>query len=261
MNNFGIKISQDNNNVNSSSGKDLVYSSKWSNLKIYKTIVGSVATGGDGTECTTSLTNPIDYPPVFMAYCEDPDNAGNWYEVRGQLVRNLGWIICKYSPTTKLFTLSVTPLVPGRNRTYNFKVILYIDRFVGSGGFPKHSDYGIRVAKENKTIDGSDTDMSLDSKYRNLTVNKTGVISASGGTVTLYHKLKYLPICMISIQEPYSLDYFDLLPAYYIYDPGAGDAGLAQYYINTNQLTVTYTPPASGNNVNFKYIIFNEKLA
>lgn len=277
MSDYGVKVSKTGVDVETASAADLIYSSKWSNFKIHSILSVSVTvTAVGGAINSATIDNPIPYSPLFMAYCQNP-STNDWYPAVGTMMMDLTTYgnspLVSYDPATNKFTASVIGQFGTMGKVYNFKIIVFVDILTGSpSALATIDNFGMKVSKTGKAITDTDSDMSLDSKYSNLTVAFSDVISIAGGAPTgapLYivtgegevtHNLGYLPIVMVFIREPYSPTTQDLLPAWFYYG-SPQDAGLAQFHVTTTKLIIDYTLPDNGDNVNFKYLIFNERFA
>lgn len=75
MQDFGIKISKPGIDVKTASKEDLVFTSKYDTLKLFKSGNGSqsvpAATGpfGPSGEATVEITHDLGYKPAFMVFC------------------------------------------------------------------------------------------------------------------------------------------------------------------------------------------------
>jgi len=262
MSDYGIKVSKSGIDVKIADPTDLTYSSKWSNFKIHSVIDGTVDVGGIiGNLYTGTVASPINYPPVFLALLQDPVNTTRWYVAGGRTFISSGYAGVYYMSNNN-FVMAIQPLAPGLNKTWNFKIVVFVDKFTGTAeSLPAVDNYGMKISKSGGDVKSAkDTEMSFFSKFSNLSINLSDSVSASGGTTTITHNLGYLPIAMVFMREPYATTVYDPLPTWFVWDPNAQDAGLAQFYVTTTTMVITYTVPANNNNVTFKYLIFNERF-
>lgn len=263
MSDYGAKVSKSGVDVKIADPADLTYSSKWSNFKIHSILSKNVTMGGTiNTFYSDTIDNPLSYSPLFMCYARDPNNTTDWYPAVGYgMTGGSGLPLCTYNPTTNKFTVGARVYASGINKTFNFKIVVFIDILTGtSANIAAVDNYGMKISKTGKTTSDKDTDMSFFSKYGNLTVASSSTVSASGGTETITHSLGYCPIAMAFIQEPYDTTQYDPIPTGYQSDdpPGSGGGpGSVQYHVTTTTMVINYTVPQNGNNVPFKYLIFN----
>jgi len=120
---YGVKISKDGVDVDTASAEDLVYSSKWSNFKIHSVVSGSVTTNASGYGAA-SVDSPLSYSPLFLAYCQDPDNTTRWSPaLSGYYSLTVGsahTMSVAYNVSTNKFDMVVK--YGGDTKTHNFKI-------------------------------------------------------------------------------------------------------------------------------------------
>lgn len=270
---YGFKISKTGYDVNTATPTQLVYSSKWSNFKIKEIITASLVS--TGAVDSVAIANPLPYPPFFLAFIEDTTNfPGKWQPstlgAAAGTVDVTGGMAAMpqtyYRSGTNDFHNSVSTVTVGD--TYTFKIVVFIDDPVGGVGYssPRQADYGIKVAKEGMDISMADTDMSMSSKFSNLTIFATGqVLSTSGvDTLEITHGLGYPPMHMVLIKDNLSSgsNNWQYLPNI-IHGPVEG-VGHCHSYVDSNKLYIspanTYDFGGTATNYLFKYIIFNERI-
>lgn len=276
MADLGIKISQKQADVQSATPSELVYSSKYSNFKILgvATAVLNVPSASPDGIYTVSVASPHDFPAMFMAFVESTTTApGKWQQATLGDATGTVFVTtdgdaampnCQYNSSTGEFDCSISlfNLTPGR--TYTFKIVVYIDDLVGSANFssPATGSYGIKVSKEGfDVLTASDTDLSMSSKFRNLTVAASGIVDGSYPTdpLTVAHGLGYKPIFILFVRDPDTTTEWRYVPT--TVTPSAGGVAHVHAYVDSSNLYIT--PPATSVPVNFrfKYIIFNERFA
>jgi len=276
---FGIKVSKDGEDISTNNPSNLTYSSEWSNFKIYDILTdsdNSVAT----SEASVIFDNPLSYQPMFFAYVEATDeDPGNWqFASLGSFsgtvfITNSAAVMpnCRYRSGTDDFFCRV---YGSGNNKYTFKLILFADLITGSSAsLDSVDDYGIKVSKEDNDVKtANDSDLSLTSKFQNLTIasaeTQVGGNQATG-LATIPHNLGYVPIHLVLVYNPYmdasTANKWLYLPSI-VTNPA--DAVLAHSYAyadDTNLYIYAATigplglPPYT--DFTFKYIIFNEKLS
>jgi hypothetical protein len=249
-NNYGVKISKTGVDVKIADPADLIYSSKWTNFKIHSILSGSVTTGETVPAVySSSIDNPLSYPPLFMAFFQDANNTNNWYPASGNSSITPTGTTCwvEYNSSNNKFHLFAAP--GDTNTTFNFKVVVFIDILSGtSAKLDAIDNYGMKISKTGKTTSDKDTDMSFYSKWGNLTVFKSGTVTDSGGVASITHDLGYHPICISFMTDTTDNTKQLAMPAF-----------STEFYITNTTLEFTQSliPPT---NVTYKYIIFNERF-
>lgn len=268
MSDFGIKVSVDNINVQIASASNLVYSSKYSNFKIHSILTQAVNVSSGMQDVTVAVDNPIDYPPLFFAYAQDSHEVGTWYMAHswGGILSAGGTTVSTlvyYDSATNQFKLNVLTYGGWTGGTLTFKIIVFADIVDGvATDIAAISNSGIKVALENKDVTSVDADMSMTSKYRNLTIFDTDTAettAAGGNTVTVPHNLGYVPIVTGFMKRPGTSEYIKV-PA--VYDSEPGVSGLGFFKVTANDLIIKDYGYLPGNpNILYRYLIFNEQLA
>lgn len=124
MASHGIKIAKQGNNVSTAADRDLVFTSKYPVFKVQAEYTGnlSLTTDGVAAEGTTTITHNLGYQPAFMWFLEHDTTGRQW---QMPLNRTSDAVFWGYSTTTIVriggFVFS------GTNRTFPFKVLVFID--------------------------------------------------------------------------------------------------------------------------------------
>lgn len=276
MSDYGIKVSDDGVDVNNAEPTELVYSSKYSNFKIHSIVNQTIVCAAGYHTTTVSVDNPLPYPPMFMAFIHDSNQSGWWHEVKSWYSayyyanpENNILAEISYNPTTDKFDIKIITYAYFPGGTYTVKIAVFVDNILNNVlGIPKIGDRGIKVSKDNKSvISDVDSDMSLDSKYRNLTIltsstaktNDTTPYNNEDGVVTIDHNLGYIPF-VFCFQHVPGESYYQRTPSAYGYGPGAQDASIAFFKVNSSQLVIRDQGYYTGSGIDYSYIIFNEQL-
>ena len=120
------------------------------------------------------------------------------------------------------------------------------------------TDYGLKVSKEGKGITDSDYDMSLTSKFNNLTVYKTGTVSVATTTdIAIPDYTSYeIPIFMVWFKGYGDTKWYQA-PTYGTWH---GSDHHIECWMTLGYGLRLYTNCDGSQNDTFKYIIFNEKM-
>jgi hypothetical protein len=131
MSNYGIKISKDGYDVKTATPDQLVYSSKYSNLKIFGVYTATVTISG--TAGFTTIANPLGYPPLFMAYFDVSHGSGKYREMTspGTIYYDLvdyipAFCLAEYNSSTDELYFSVIGGTDGQQ--YDVKCVVFVDK-------------------------------------------------------------------------------------------------------------------------------------
>jgi len=269
MTNFGVKVSKTGFDVNNASSPNLIYSSKYSNFKIHSILTKVLTVPAGIQNINGTIDNPISYPPFFIPYVNDSNNSTRWYETRGWcgITDDSGAAVycdIRYNVVTNNFTCSVHTFANWDGGTVTFKIVILVDVITGEVAQLSAVDsFGLKVSKDNEEVEKTeDSNLSLTSKFRNLTIFSTGTISTkhtTGDSATVTHNLGYVPMVASWQEIPSDPLIYQKLPSVYVVD-GGGTAGLGYQYITKTTLVITDNSYTGNPDINYHYIIFNEKL-
>jgi len=264
MGNYGIKISKEGYDVKTATPSQLIYSSKWSNFKIYTTLDCTVTLTGTQQEGTNTVANPLPYPPVFFPYVQSSTIPNKWRPaLMGGSVSmpddyNWGGVAVFYNLNQNLFDCYISHIGTG-TRTFTFKIILFVDQFSGTPQtLPSIDNFGIKIAKEGVSVlTAKDSELSMTSKYSNLTVALSNSVSVTDrGDIT--HNLGYVPIYLVWFNPTGDSVYGD---AYFI-TPTSGifNGTVRHIEVWADSSKLYFSTEDSVNPNTFKYLIFYEKI-
>lgn len=268
MANYGIKISKEGYDVETADSTQLAYSSKWSNFKIFGTMTKTITVpSGESGLFTAFINHHQGHSTFFLAFAESSDADGQWQNAsiggNGTVYftndNNVSQVLC--DDLGNQFICSLRALSVGHSRTFTFKIITFLDNFTGVNYTPDAiDDYGIKISKPGKNVSDYDTDMSMTSKFNNLTIYAAGTITgdgSSGETITIAHNLDYVPMFIVLIRMPDNTSRWVYLP-YVAHNPGTGVDHAYTYADDTN--LYIYPQGVLGTGWKYKYIIFNEEI-
>lgn len=267
---YGMKISTELINVSQANPQQTLYSSKYSNFKIMRVLTVTLTATAGSPNPDNTVANPLSYGPFFLAYVSKGDST-TVYRLANQSDLSINWsqdtdltgCTAEYRPGTNDFKVSVATTVAS-DTVYTFKIVVFVDKVSGtSASVASGGDLGIRVSKENKPVKtADDTDMSMTTEFKNLTVFDAGTadVSWDGSAYTpnVTHNLGYVPIFLC------------------FFNP-TGDATWGGRYMNvpvTNSFnsvvqsveawadttTLTFQTATTAPAERFRYLIFNERL-
>lgn len=230
MSDYGIKVSQRGFDARTCPDYKLLFNSGWPLLKILDSGTMTNATG-----VITSFS--YGYVPAFWWFSD-----GKVGTAHTPGVANFGYTF-NDNLAISATGLSVRPSGPGTNitgRYYLFALDIETPYQSDSIVLPTvddianltDTDYGIKVAKEGKSVDSTDLrDFSIHSGTRSPMVHSVtpGSKAASPSTVTVTHGLGYAPMAFV---------YFKITPTFtdYAILTGADDSFVI---VGTNDLTFT----------------------
>ncbi len=214
MSDFGVKMSTDNVNVKTATATQTRYSSKWANLKLYTVLSVNVSVSAGTPNGTANVANPLSYAPFFIAFISSKDSTSQ-YRLANQTDLSIAWeqdtnltgCTVEYDANNTRFNVSVAS-AGGGSYTYNFRIVVFIDKLTGTAAsVASGGDLGVRVSNSTKPVrSAADTDLSMTSEFKNLTVNIDGTPGAdvtwngSAYTPNVTHGLGYVPIFLCWFQ-------------------------------------------------------------
>ena len=264
MGDYGLKISKDGYDVKTATSTQLSYSSQWSNFKIKEVITTTVTLTGADTSGSNTVNNPLSYSPIYFPYVNSSTISGKWRPaLMGGTVSmpddtNWAGVVVNYRPATNDFYCYISHIGSG-TRTFIFKIIIFVDKFTGSGAsITAIDDYGLKVSKSGSDVlSVNDHDLSMTSKFANLTVAVSGTSSITDtGNVT--HGLGYVPIYLVF----YNPTGDGTWGGRYIPMPTSGtfNGGTRHVEVWVDNNKMYFSTQDAVNATNFRYIIFNERI-
>lgn len=277
MTDYGMKVSQTGYDVKTATATQLAYSSRWSNFKIYSVVSGNATSSGGAFSLT--IGNPLSYSPMFLAYIEETtEAAGKWQ------LASLGGFSGTVDVTTGPATMPQCTYRSGTNdflcklsnttntKVYTFKIAVFVDKLTGSSASLSAVDnYGIKISKSGQDVSSAfDTDLSMTSKFSNLTIAAAGTVTGnhSGSypyLITVSHNLGYVPIYLTLVKDPNegaTSNTWYYMPQVVTTNVGGVDHGRA--YVDSTNLYIRPGSVTDGlghfYNLTYKYIIFNERI-
>lgn len=199
---FGIKVSLPGNDVNTADDTQLLFSSSWPSIKIFKNIQVVQTIPPTPTGTTKLYSHGLGFVPAVIPYggIGGSNTTGNAAEISRQNI---------ITDSSNIY------LQPGNSVTINLNIrlsILYLDittpftapiTQVGpSNAVKPDANFGIKISKDGKDVKSHDLrDFILHSSARSPMVHAVvpGVIPASG-RFTYTHDLPYNPIFFAYIQ-------------------------------------------------------------
>lgn len=131
MSDYGAKISKAGVDVKSANNNELLYSSKWTNLKIYNIYTDTITISG--TSGSTTRANPLSYPPLYMVFFDVSAGSGDYrpmtmagtvYYDNVSLIP--GGCTSEYRSATDDFLYRVNNATNGQ--VYTVKTVVFLDR-------------------------------------------------------------------------------------------------------------------------------------
>ena len=263
MTDYGIKISQEGYDVNTADPSQLIYSSKWSNFKIYEILTCVVTLTGSNTEGSNTVANTLPYSPVYFSYVNSSTIPNKWrIALMGGTVsmpddNDWGGVVVNYRPATDDFSCYISHIGSG-TRTFTFKIILFVDKFSGvSSLLTSDGDYGLKVSKDGFPTSANDTDLSTTSKFSNLTIIISDTKDASYPTDSVTHGLGYVPIFLVWFDMPEKVGFQD---AGWYPVPTSGSFGPGSQHIEAwvDDDKIYFSHDDNTDTHIFKYILFNQ---
>lgn len=264
MSDYGIRVSKAGYDVKTATPTQLIYSSKWSNFKIHSIITCSVVSTGANDIVT--IANPLPYAPFFMAFVNGSSASDQWQlsssgDGAGAVyITNTAssFPFTYYRSGTNDFYNSVfSGQFPDIGTTYTFKIIVFMDDPVGGANYSSApiADYGIKVSQAGFDVKTTaDTNLSMSSKFANLTIATSGLVSSTSPAVfTVNHNLGYKPIHLVLVKDPTTNKFRPL--------PTATTNSGVQYTCYVDATKLYLYNAENPTSVTFKYIIFNEAIA
>ena len=213
---YGIKVSKSGYDVRTTGDRNLIYSSQYSNLKVYTILNKTLTVNASLTPTSTTVNNPLSYSPIYFPYIESTTVAPGYWRpaVSGGTPEfppdmEMVYVGADFDNANNRFNLTVTQN-SSSTRTYTFRIVIFVDKFTGtSADLGSTETYGMKVSKEGKdVVDDLDTDMSVSSQYPSLTVNRASSLYIAGNPDPNYygygsytHNLGYVPIFMSWVTE------------------------------------------------------------
>jgi len=181
MAHFGLKFSDSGEDVGSAEDKDLVYSTKFSTLKLYSWDDTTLTTdgGGDGTR---EITHSLGYAPAFFTFnkCTASWSFMDGSSYSNAYVPDVGtwnlWAddayhhaIHAYSDSSKFYFQARDATA---SKTYNLRYYLLADLaedFSGSGGPTTSENYGLKISKPGVDVKtAQEYELAYSTKYKAL---------------------------------------------------------------------------------------------
>jgi hypothetical protein len=272
MSKYGIKISEDGIGVKVANVQQTNYSSLWANLKVYRVLSVDVAVSAGTPNGSGTVANPLSYPPFFIAYISK-GGSNSIYRMANQTDLAITWeedpnlqgVVVEYDTANNRFDVSVSSAGLS-STTYNFRIVVFIDKVSGApASVSSGGSQGVRVSNTDKdVVTGADTDMSMSSEFKNLTVNLAGtanVVYSGAGTAYnggVSHSLGYVPIFICWFNPTGDATW----GGRYLNVPTTNSFNAVlqnvEAFISTSALNfqTDHTAPSE----KFRYLIFNERL-
>jgi hypothetical protein len=207
-NDFGIKVTLPGADIATASDAQLLFSSSWPNLKIYKNLTFSgvtVDSTGSSANLAHLYTHGLGFVPAVIPYVHPSNSPGDGASInRANIVadkQNIYYLTQGPGPLSLSVRLSIlyldieTPFTAPVINTGN------------SGAATPDSNYGLKLSKPNKDVKSSDLrDFILHSSSRSPMVHAVvpGYIPASStgdSTFSYTHDLPYAPMFFAFVQQ------------------------------------------------------------
>lgn len=241
---YGIKVTKPGQDVDTVADVDVMFSTKFSTLKVYREGTVQLTTDGSGNGSAT-VDHNLGFAPAFYVFRKgtaqytflDASSYVNSFvpEVNIESI----WIPGSFEIYTSTSQLVITAASQTPSTTYAFKYYILVDLagdFSGSDNVSHQHDYGFKVSKEGKDVHtAKEYELAYSSLYKSLqyydesykTQSLTlpnmyadpGETSVYSGTyVDINHGLGYPPFFLA-----YAVDFIDtgynvLVPAAFGYD-------------------------------------------
>jgi hypothetical protein len=259
---YGIKVSKLGYDVKTTGDQNLVYTSQYSNLKIYQIIEKTLTVSSSLTPTSTTIDNPLSYSPAYFPFVESTTVAsGKWRPAVSNGTpefppdMDMVYVGVDYDQANNRFNLTVTQNHTG-SRTYTFRIVIFVDKFDGTASSVNPTDtHGIRVSKPGQSVlNNYETNMSFSSEFQNLTINRLSSVSVTGNAGEYHyeeyaHNLGYVPIIMSWVTED---------NANYYQQPFSGLIG--GYAVHTEVYADSSKIYFQGYFTTHRYIIFDQVL-
>lgn len=263
MADYGFKVSKEGYDVNTATATQLAYSSKWSNFKIKEVLTGTITLTGVQNGGTTTVANTLSYSPIYFPYVKSSTIGAKYRPaLMGGTVTmpdDTNWVgvTVRYRPSNNDFYLTVAHIGSG-TRTFTFKIVLFVDKFTGTGSsIASIKDYGAKVSKTGFDVSSVDHNMSMTSKFANLTVAASGTQSVTN-TGSVSHSLGYVPIFLVFFNP--TGDATDGSKYFPVPTSGLWNSASEHIEAYADSSTLYFVTGDPTNPNTFRYLIFNERL-
>lgn len=221
MANYGFKVSKTGYDVRTTEDKNLVFSSAFNTLKVYKKGNLSITTDGSGN-ATTDVTHGLGFAPAFKVFVKD---GSDYYPDPSTVNRNFGNSFFKlhaYTDSTKLYFQASGATA---STTYHLKYYIFADLAQSFSGtsVSLSNDYGIKVAKPGVNVADAEVyellysssfpvlkfdDLKVGSFTMNLAaINCTDSPNTQSTSTSIAHGLGYPPMFLCAFRTDNSTIY------------------------------------------------------
>ena len=258
MADYGIKTAKPGIDVITATPGNLSSSSRWGNFKIVSVVTGSITMNPGDIFGSGEVLCPVSYAPVYDAYIKSPvttryRSTSMMGSVSMPEDPDFGGVELWHDNADNKFKFVVSHTGSG-TRNFIVKIVVYADSLLGSAtALASTGDYGLKVSTNGEVSTDVDGDLSMTSKFRNLTI--AGKYSVSGaGTVSVSHNVSGFPVfeALIlkgSVWVPIPASYSDHSESHFV------EASISS-------TTVYLTPNDSGGTSHsYRVTVFNEKFA
>lgn len=174
---YGIKVTKPGQDVDTVADVDVMFSTKFSTLKVYLEGTVTLTTDGSGNGSAT-VNHNLGFAPAFYVFRKgtaqytflDASSYANSFvpEVNIQSI----WIPGKFEIYTNTSQLVITATSQSLSTTYTFKYYILVDlagNFSGSDNVSHQHDYGFKVSKEGKDVHtAKEYELAYSSLYKSL---------------------------------------------------------------------------------------------
>jgi len=235
---YGLKVTKPGQDVQSVADKDVVFSTKFSTLKIYLSGTVTLTTDGSGNGSAT-VTHNLGFAPAFYVFRKGTAqytflDASSYADsfVPQTNIESI-WIPGNFEIYTNSTQLVINASAQGAATTYTFKYYILVDLagdFSGNDNVNHQFDYGFKVSKEGVDVNtAKEYELAYSSLYKSLQYfdesYKTQELTLplmfadigeqsvySGTYVDINHGLGYPPFFLAWVQDYVETGYNAILP-------------------------------------------------
>lgn len=269
---FAVKKQSANVNVTDASVQQLAASSKFNCFKVFQENVVTVPYTANTGQGSTSIVNPLAFPPMMMAFCEI--NPGEYYAIspQGKKTKYTNFVYSS-TPTGIYFTVNIAQAFNpsdsyyGTTKNFPVKYFLFGDTAATQStttAVPNATGAQIKVMKPGYDA-GTDNYVehliwsSVCPPMKIATAGSFGPVALNNSApiiTTITHNLGYAP-AFLAMRADAATGQFYTIPSY----SGADGSYCAAYSTPTQLIFYEEYVPVTAMSTSYKYIIFAEKAS